>query len=72
MAFKATFDLVIDKAYHTTGNTVIMRDGFGQLTPFDTSQDIWEGKHSGDRGKASTLKQPNGQELTRRSDDTGH
>ena len=34
MALKATFERVIDKAYHTTGNTGIMGDGFGQLTPF--------------------------------------
>ena len=29
---------MIDKAYHTTGNTIIMGDGFGQLTPFDILQ----------------------------------
>ena len=34
-ALKATFERVIDKAYHTTGNTGIMGDGFGQLTPFE-------------------------------------
>ena len=38
MALKATFDQVIDKAYHTTGNTGIMGDGFGQLTPFEILQ----------------------------------
>ena len=27
-----------DKAYHTTGNTGIMGDGFGQLTPFEILQ----------------------------------
>ena len=32
MALKATFERVIDKAYHTTGNTGIMGDSFGQLT----------------------------------------
>ena len=26
---------MIDKAYHTTGNTGIMGDGFWQLSPFD-------------------------------------
>ena len=29
---------MIDKAYHTTGNTGIMGDGFGQLTLFDILQ----------------------------------
>ena len=38
MALKATFKIVIDKAYHTTGNTGIMGDGFGQLTPFEILQ----------------------------------
>ena len=38
MALKATFERVIDKAYHTTGNTGIMGDGFGQLTPYDILQ----------------------------------
>ena len=38
MALKATFERVIDKAYHTTGNTGIMGDGFGQLTPFEILQ----------------------------------
>ena len=38
MALKATFDRVIYKAYHTTGNTGIMGDGFGQLTPFEIFQ----------------------------------
>ena len=28
MALKSTFERVIDKAYHTTGNTGIMGDGF--------------------------------------------
>ena len=28
MALKSTFKQVIDKAYHTTGNTGIMGDGF--------------------------------------------
>ena len=35
MALKATFERVTEKAYHTTGNTGIMGDGFGQLTPFE-------------------------------------
>ena len=38
MALKATFERVIDKSYHTTGNTGIMGDGFGQLTPFEILQ----------------------------------
>ena len=38
MALKATFKRVIDKAYQTTGNTGIMGDGFGQLTPFEIIQ----------------------------------
>ena len=38
MALKATFGRVIDKAYHTPGNTIIMGDGFGQLTPFEILQ----------------------------------
>ena len=38
MALKATFERVIEKSYHTTGNTGIMGDGFGQLTPFDILQ----------------------------------
>ena len=38
MALKATFERMIDKAYHTTGNTGIMGDGFGQLTPYDILQ----------------------------------
>ena len=38
MALKATFERVIDKAYHTTGNTGITEDGFGQLTPFKILQ----------------------------------
>ena len=29
---------MIDKAYHTTGNTGIMGDGFGKLSPFDILQ----------------------------------
>ena len=28
MALKSTFERVVDKAYHTTGNTGIMGDGF--------------------------------------------
>ena len=38
MALKATFERVIDNAYHTTGNTGIMGDGFGKLTPFEILQ----------------------------------
>ena len=38
MALKDTFERVIDKAYHATGNTGIMGDGFGQLTPFEILQ----------------------------------
>ena len=38
MALKSTFERVIDKAYHITGNTGIMRDGFGQLTLFEILQ----------------------------------
>ena len=38
MALKATFERVIDKAYHTTRNIGIMGDGFGQLTPFKILQ----------------------------------
>ena len=38
MALKATFKIMIDKAYHTTGITGIMGDGFGQLTPFKILQ----------------------------------
>ena len=38
MALKATFERVIEKACHTTGNTGIMGDGFGQLTPFEILQ----------------------------------
>ena len=38
MALKAIFERVIDKAYHTTGNTGIMGDGFGQLTSFEILQ----------------------------------
>ena len=38
MALKATFERVIDKAYHTTGNTGIMADSFRQLTPYDILQ----------------------------------
>ena len=40
MALKSTFERVIDKAYHTTGNTGIMGDGFGQLTPFEILQKL--------------------------------
>ena len=35
MALIATFERLIEKAYHTTGNTGIMGDGFGQITPFE-------------------------------------
>ena len=38
MELKATLERVIDKAYHTTGNTGIMGDGFGQLIPFKILQ----------------------------------
>ena len=38
MALKATFERVIDKTYHTTGNTGIMGDGFRKLTPFEILQ----------------------------------
>ena len=38
MEIKSTFERAIDKAYHTTGNTGIMGDGFGQLTPFEILQ----------------------------------
>ena len=38
MALKSISERVIDKAYHTTGNTGIMGDGFGQLTPFEILQ----------------------------------
>ena len=40
MALKATFKSAIDKAYHTTSNTGIMDDGFGQLTPFEILQSL--------------------------------
>ena len=40
MALKATFERVIDKAYHTTGNAGIMGDGFGQLTLYDILQKL--------------------------------
>ena len=40
MALKSTFERVIEKAYHTTGNTGIMGDGFGQLTPFEILQHL--------------------------------
>ena len=40
MALKSTFERVIDKAYHTNGNTRIMGDGFGQLTPFKILQNL--------------------------------
>ena len=40
MALKSTFEQVIDKAYNTTGNTGIMRDGFGQLTPCEILQKL--------------------------------
>ena len=35
MALKAAFERVIDKAYHTTGNTGIMGEGFGQMRPYE-------------------------------------
>ena len=38
MALRATFERVIDNSYHTTGNTGIMGDGFGKLTPFEILQ----------------------------------
>ena len=38
MALKATFERVIEKAYHITGNTGIMGDGFGKLIPFKILQ----------------------------------
>ena len=40
MALKSTFKRLVDKAYHTTGNTGIMGDGFGQLTPFKILQHL--------------------------------
>ena len=40
MALKATFERVINKAYHTTGNTGIMGSGFGQLTPYSILQHL--------------------------------
>ena len=40
MALKFTFERVIDKAYHTTGNTGIMGEGFRQLTPFKIFQKL--------------------------------
>ena len=40
MELKATFERVIDKAYHTNSNTGIMRDGFGKLTPFKILQQL--------------------------------
>ena len=40
IALKSTFERVIDKAYHTTGNTGIMGDRFGQLTPFEILQKL--------------------------------
>ena len=40
MALKATFKRMVDKAYHTTGNTGIMGDGFGHLTPFEILQHL--------------------------------
>ena len=40
MALKATFERVIDEAYHTTVNTGLMGDGFGQLTPHEILQKI--------------------------------
>ena len=38
MSLKSTFKRFIDKSYHTTSNTGIMGDGFGQLTPFEILQ----------------------------------
>ena len=38
MVLKSTFERLIDKAYHTTGNTGIMGDGFGKITPFEILQ----------------------------------
>ena len=38
MALKATFERVINKAYHTTGTTGLMGDGFGQLNPYEILQ----------------------------------
>ena len=38
MALKATFERVIDKSYHTTGNTGIMGECVGQLTPIEILQ----------------------------------
>ena len=40
ITLKATFERVIDPAYHTTGNTGIMGDGFGQLVPFAILQKL--------------------------------
>ena len=37
---KARSERVIEKEYHTTGNTGIMGDGFGQLTPFEILQSL--------------------------------
>ena len=40
MALESTFKRVIDKAYHINGNTGIMGDRFGQLTPFEILQKL--------------------------------
>ena len=40
MALKLTFERVIDKAYHTTGNTGIMGDRLEQWTPFEILQKL--------------------------------
>ena len=42
MALKATFERVIDKAYHTTGNTGIMGEGFGQIRPYEILKKMQE------------------------------
>ena len=41
MALKALFERVIDKAYHTTGTTGLMGNGFGQLTPYEILKKMW-------------------------------
>ena len=40
MALKSIFERVIDTVYHTTGNTGIMGDRFGQLTLFEILQKL--------------------------------
>ena len=42
MALKATFERVIDKAYHITGNTSTVSDCFSQLTIFGIMQRLCE------------------------------